>query len=105
MIAVFEWLLYIKPSAHVNVSEILYQSLKWNPDLKMMARTDQNALMLEMFQKVNMISTSLSSVKMLLEEYERRAMLRINREILGNKCENADDMTIALIYVMKHDIR
>ena len=106
LVSIFEWCLYIKPSHLLNASEILYDSLRWNPELKRMTRTDQNAVMLEVFQKKQMISTALISVKLLLEEYEKRSMIKINREIVNGKYNNDDiDRTIAkLVWVMKMDM-
>ena len=106
ILMIFEWLLCIKPPDQINVSEVLYQALRWNPDVRQMTRTDQNAVMLHVFKTKGMISSSLRSTKLLLEEFERRSMVAIDQEINNNIYLNGEiDRTIQkLVYIMKSDI-
>ena len=103
---IFEWLLHITPPHKLNVSSILYQSLRWNPDIRSMTRTDQNAVMLEVFKKKYMAVSALQSTKLLLEEFERRSMKRIDRELSKKdyKTDEIDRTISRLVYVMKTDL-
>ena len=106
ILMIFGWLLGITPPDQLNVSSILFQSLRWNPEIKTMTRTDQNAVMMETFKSKRMIGYSLQSVKLLLEEYEKRAMMVIDREIRQQKYTHAeiDRIISKLIFVMKSDV-
>ena len=103
---IFEWLLHITPEHKLNVSSILYQSLRWNPDIRSMTRVDQNAVMLEVFKKKYMAGNALQSAKLLLEEFERRSMKRIDREIAKKiyKTADVDRIISRLVHVMKTDL-
>ena len=76
----------------------MYQSLRCNLKLKMMARSDQKVLMLDVFKKNNLATNDPHVVKALLPEYEGRALSRGEREIQVDNHQHAETKgTISLL--------
>ena len=71
-----------------------------------MTRTDQNAVMLDDFKSKRMISFSLQSIKLTLEEHEKRSMIVIDHEMTNDhsKYDKIERIKSELICVMNNDI-
>ena len=109
LILLLAWILYIIPPEKLNISEIFYHAMRLNDDLKQMLRTDQNALMLDIFKRKSYITTAIISVLKLIAEFRRRNMAKIDTEMgegkYTNKKRAIDRLLSKLLFVAEKDLQ
>ena len=107
IMAIFKWLLCIEPPHTLNISGLIYHSLKWKKGIRNMNKSDINAVMLTVFKRKKSVAPGLYAIIEMIEMYEKKSISLIQQEKIAGvyKTTRIDDMIRLVIVIAKMDIK
>ena len=107
IINIFKWFLHLIEPHCLNVSDLIYHSLRNKPTVKNMNRIDTNAVMLKCFNSKNNVTIGLYAIISMMEIYEQRSAELVYKERANGTYTKAmfDDHIRNAIIIFKRDIR
>lgn len=107
IMSIFKWLLYIEPPYTLNVSALIYHSLRWKKSIRNLNKTDINQVMLTVFKRKKSVTPGLYAIIEMIEVYEWKSIQLIKEEKAAGvyKTSKIDDMIRLIIIIGKKDIK